>query len=83
MIDLMENKVFGPRIRQGIEQGLEQGRQEGRQEGMREVLRVLMAERFGPLPAWALRAIDQAGPSKLAAWSIGLLKADTIDGLLG
>ncbi len=36
MIDIMENKVLGPAIRQGIEQGIEQGRREGIEQGRRE-----------------------------------------------
>ena len=52
MFDVMENKVLGPAIRQGIEQGIKQGMergmQQGMQQGMAEILKGLLAQHFGP-----------------------------------
>ena len=95
MIDVMENKVLGPAIRQGLEQGLEQGRLEGRSEGriegrvegrvegrmegMAQVLETLLEKRFGKLPAAARERLFSASPADLATWSLHVLDAATLE----
>ena len=83
MIDVMENEVLGPAIRQGLEQGLEQGRLEGRVEGRMEgmalVLETLLEKRFGKLPAAARERLFTAPPAALATWSLHVLDAATLE----
>jgi len=87
MIDVMENEVLGPAIRQGLEQGLEQGRLEGRSEGRVEgrvegmalVLETLLEKRFGKLPATVRERLFSAPPAALASWSLHVLDAATLE----
>ena len=75
MIDIMQNKVLGPAIRQGLEQGLQQGREEGREEGRRGMARMLtnvLEKRFGTLPPWAAARLASASPETLDFWSLRL-----------
>lgn len=78
MIDLMENKVLGPAIRQGMELG----RAEGRVEGMREILSEQLADRFGKIPAWAEAKLAAASHETLKAWSLRVHRAESLDDLL-
>lgn len=86
MIDLLENKVLGPAIRQGLAQGLVQGRTEGRTQGRTEaltsLLRKRLEKRFGPLPTWAQAKLAAATPETLEAWSLQLDDNPTLENLL-
>ena len=79
MIDVMENEVLGPAIRQGLEQGRLEGRVEGRMEGMAMVLETLLEKRFGKLPAAARERLFSAPPAALATWSLHVLDAATLE----
>lgn len=89
MIDIMENKILGPAIRQGLEQGRQLGREEGREEGRqegrtserRELLRDLLQDRFGPLPSWAEAKLASSSPDTLKAWSLRVHRADSLEHL--
>ena len=93
MIDIMENKVLGPAIRQGIEQGLEQGRREGieqgrregiekgMEQGMRQALEVLVKSRFGRLPRWVSAWIDDASQQEIEGLIAGASAAATLEDL--
>ena len=74
MIDLLENKVLGPAIRQGLEQG--------RAEALVSLLRKRLEKRFGPLPAWAQAKLAAASPETLEAWSLQLDDNPTLENLL-
>jgi hypothetical protein len=74
MIDLLENKVLGPAIRQGLAQG--------RSEALSSVLRKRLLKRFGPLPAWAEARITSATPEVLEAWSLQLDDNPSLETLL-
>ena len=86
MIDLMDNKVFGPVIRKGLdealEQGREQGRQEGRVEGASRIFRRLLEKRFGPLPPWAGAKLASASEETLEAWTLRLDDASPLENIL-
>ncbi len=73
MIDLMENKILGPAIRQGMEQG--------RATERRELLQGILEDRFGQLPNWAEAKLAAATPETLKAWS-HRLRADSLEDLL-
>jgi flagellar biosynthesis/type III secretory pathway protein FliH len=89
MIDIMENKVLGPAIRQGIEQGIEQGRREGIEKGMekgvekgmRQALKVLVKSRFGSLPRWASARIDKSSQQEIKDLIAGASAAPTLEEL--
>lgn len=63
MIDLMENKIIGPAIRQGI------GRMVHR----------LLERRFGPVPDWALEKLNSASPDELEEWGLRVESAETLE----
>ena len=78
MIDVMENKVLGPAIRQGLEQGRREGRMEGRMEGRVEgrveglsegmtlLLKTQLEIRFGSLLPVLKDRLFVAPPATLA-----------------
>ena len=73
LIDLMQNKILGPAIRQGLEQGRQLVREErreaclqtGRTLERREFLQDLIEDRFGKIPAWAEAKLTVATPKTL------------------
>jgi predicted transposase YdaD len=81
-INLLDNKIIGPAIRQGLEEGRRLGRQEGLQEGVRDTLRLQIQKRFGRVPPWALAALEAAPEDKLQAWSVDILDATSLEDLL-
>jgi hypothetical protein len=85
MIDIMENKVLGPAIRQGIEQGrregIEQGIEKGVEKGMRQALKVLVKSRFGSLPRWASARIDKSSQQEIKDLIAGASAAPTLEDL--
>lgn len=88
--DIMDHKVIGPAIRegltqglaQGIEQGLEQGRREGSEQGRREeaaaFLRRLMVKRFGPIPTPIEDRLKQLSAGELEDIGERLVDAKTV-----
>ena len=73
--DIMDNKVFGPVIRQGREKGVAQGRLEER--GL--ILRLQIAKRFGPLPGWAEERLANLSLPELEDLSLRVLDAQNIN----
>jgi hypothetical protein len=71
MIDIMENKVLGPAIRQGI------------QRGKAEMLTELLTERFGMLPDWASQRLAEAQEPDFTIWAKRVLAAKTLDEVFG
>ena len=65
MIDVMENKVLGPLIRQRMEQGERKGRSEGKQEGRQDLLQDQLTEKFGSLPVSVLKRLQAASTEAL------------------
>ena len=80
-IDIMENQIIGPAIRQGIEQGLEQGREQGREEGERKLLRHLIEKRFGPLPDWANARLTSLSTTGIEALGERIFDARSLEDL--
>ncbi len=94
MIDIMENKVLGPAIRQGIEQGkalgveqgkalgVEQGKalgiELGKTEGERGLLFRLLTRKYGPLPSDAIARLHSASESEILRWADHVLTARTL-----
>ena len=88
--DIMDHKIIGPAIRQGLQQGLqqglerglEQGRQEGRQAGELSMLRGLIRKRFGSLPPSIDERLSNLSVAELEAISIRLFDARTLTDLI-
>jgi hypothetical protein len=57
----------------------DEGRQEGRQEGQCHILLRLLTRRFGILPQWARRRLENATPEQLEIWADQLLDAETLE----
>ena len=83
MINLMENKVLGPLIRQRFEEGEQkgrsEGRQEGRQKGRQDLLLEQLTEKFGPLPVWAMKRLEAASSEDLHTWAKRILSGTTLE----
>jgi len=77
--DIMDHDLLGPAIRQG----LEQGREEGREEGERKLLRIMIEERFGPVPAWAMQRVDSLTQPELERMCRKILVSCSLEELLG
>ena len=90
MIDVMENKVLGPMIRQQFElgeqkgrsEGREEGKQDGREEGKQDLLREQLTEKFGSLPVWALQRMQAASDQDLHIWAKRILHGTTLEDTL-
>jgi predicted transposase YdaD len=82
--DIMDHKIIGPKIREGIEIGRRQGREEGLEKGLaheRRVLRRQIEKRFGVFPDWAVARLDELGPDELESTALRLLDVASVDDL--
>ena len=86
MINVMENKVLGPLIRQQFEQGEQKGRsegkQEGRQQGRQDLLQEQLTEKFGSLPMEVLQRLQAASAEDLHTWAKRILGSTTLEDTL-
>jgi predicted transposase YdaD len=71
--DIMDNKVFGPVIRQS--------RQEGLQEGRQAMLRRQLEKRFGPIPEWVEKRLAGLPTDDLDEVGVRLLDASSFEDL--
>jgi len=62
---------------------IEQGLKRGWAGAQRTTLQRLLTLRFGPLPPWAVEAIEGARSDVLDAWLDRVLDAESLDGVLG
>jgi predicted transposase YdaD len=79
--DIMDHDVIGPAIREGIQKGLKEGRQEGRQEGEAAILRLLLAKRYGALPAWVDQRLTDLSITQLEELSLRVFDAKSLEEL--
>lgn len=79
VIDLTENKIFQNRY----QRGLAEGEARGELKGELKVIRTQLTKRFGRLPAWARKRLDSATTEQLDSWSLKLLDAKTLEGVIG
>jgi hypothetical protein len=77
--DIMDHDLFGPAIRQGREEGVE----EGVEKGERKLLMIVIEQRFGPVPDWAIKRIDSLTEPELERASRRLLSVCSLEELLG
>jgi Domain of unknown function (DUF4351) len=80
--DILDHKILGPAIKQGIQQGMQEGIQQGMQQGEMSVLRRILEKRFGPLPGWAEERLTRLSIAELEDLSLRVLDAKGIDDLL-
>ena len=76
--DVMDNKVFGPKLRRA----LAQGREEGRHDGELTVLLRQAEKRFGPVPDTVRTRLEKMSDAELEAAALRLLDARTVEELL-
>jgi len=74
--DIMDNKVFGPVLRRGLEQGREEGRL-----GQVEMLLGQIEKRFGRVPPAVGERIAALKPAQLKRAALRLLDAQRIEDL--
>jgi hypothetical protein len=79
--DIMDNKVFGPVIRQSREEGKQEGLQEGLQEGRHQMVQRLLEKRFGPMPEWLRKRLVSLPADDLDDVAVRLLDASSLEDL--
>lgn len=67
----------------GKAEGKTEGKTEGKAEGKADGLKLLLKRRFGALPRWAVQRVDAAAMEQLDGWLLGILDAQSLEGLLG
>ena len=72
-INLLENAVIGPALRQGIEQGLREGRL--------SIIRRMLTHRFGQLPEWVEPRLSILSGEQLEDFSDRLLDTQRLEDL--
>ena len=75
----IEEDVMQDFIDKYIEQGMQQGIQQGMQQEGGKILSAQLAHRFGVLPTWVNKKIEEADVSAIEAWSIRIFSVSTID----
>lgn len=77
----LENLLRNARL-EGFREGRLEGRLEVRQEEARRILFKLIGLKFGGLPEWAQKRLDDATPDQLEDWTAAILVADSLGSLL-
>ncbi|QLF94072.1 Rpn family recombination-promoting nuclease/putative transposase [Pseudomonas sp. ABC1] len=57
--------------------------QEGMEKGQAVLLQHLLNKRFGPLPEWAVRRVEEANVEQIGVWAEAIFDAQSLDELLG
>jgi hypothetical protein len=70
-------------VQLGLQKGLQKGRQEGRQEGLCQALKLLLVRRFGDLPQWYIRKLEQASTEQLEYWTAKIFDVNSLEELFG
>ncbi|MGH9755788.1 MAG: hypothetical protein ACREA2_23645, partial [Blastocatellia bacterium] len=73
-INLMENSV--------IRELVLKRERESEQLGHAKMLRLQLEQRFGKLPKWALKLVDEADVETLEDWGLKLLDAERLEDVL-
>jgi len=55
---------------EGRAEGKAEGKAEGEIRGVRDALTMVLKRRFGPVPAWALKKIENASKEQAMAWLV-------------
>jgi predicted transposase/invertase (TIGR01784 family) len=70
-------------IQKGLQKGLQEGILKGRIDAQRETAFALLELKFGALPDWAARQLNEATTAQLDSWIKGILSAESLESLLG
>lgn len=62
----------------GVEKGIEKGIEKGREQAQREMLRVLLDERFGPLPPQVQERLETMPGAQLSSLTRAVLRASSL-----
>ena len=81
--DIMNHRLFGPAIRQGLERGREEGREEGREQEALAMLRRMMIKKFGSAPEWATALLANRSTTELEELSERLFDVKSVEELFG
>ncbi len=76
-----EKGVLQRGVQQGVQEGRQEGRLEGRLEGQVAVLKNLLITRFGSMPSWAEKRLQNANDADIEKWTKRLFEADSYDTL--
>jgi len=60
-------------------EGERTGVKKGKKEGKLELLSMLLLEKFGQLPAWALKKLESADLPSLETWAKAVLRKNTLE----
>jgi len=77
-INLMENSV----IRELVLKHERESEERGAELGQAKMLRLMLEQRFGKLPKWALKLVDEADVETLENWGLKLLDAERLEDVL-
>lgn len=69
--------------REWKEEGIQLGLQKGRQEGLCQALKLLLVRRFGDLPQWYIRKLEQASTEQLEYWTAKIFDTNSLEELFG
>lgn len=75
---LVEDKDM---LAENLQNLVKKERLEGRQEEAQRILRKQISLKFGDMPEWAQKRIDQATPDQLEDWSAAILTVNSLDEL--
>jgi hypothetical protein len=76
--NILEHEVLGPVYYKGRKEGLE----EGERNGERKILRVMMEQRFGPMPGWAEERLASRSAAEIEDMAARLLDAQSLEDFL-
>jgi predicted transposase YdaD len=68
---------------EGEAKGRAEGEAKGEARGKAKALHALLEAKFSPLPRWASLRVSQASPAQVERWIKKVLKAETLQGVLG
>ncbi|MBA1264515.1 DUF4351 domain-containing protein [Stutzerimonas stutzeri] len=63
--------------------GMQKWMQEGMQQGQASLLGRQLSVRFGPLPEWAVKHLEQATPEQINHWAEAIFEAQSLEELFG
>lgn len=66
-----------------MQEGLQKGLQQGLQQGQASLLGRQLSVRFGPLPEWAVKRLEQATPEQINHWAEAIFDTLSLEELLG
>ncbi len=70
-------------LERGKQEGLHQGVALGKEQGEAEVLLRLLRNKFGRLPEWAHRRVQEANSEQLLQWAERILTAQRLEEVFG